>query len=239
MPTGDTAEPAASGAWLVWRDGANAAALNMARDDALLQFAAAIGRPLIRFYAWSEPAATFGYFQRIADIESWTALRPLIRRPTGGGLVPHDADWTYSVVFPPGSAWHRLRAETSYQRLHDAVCRALNAAGAAAELAPCCAKELPGRCFAGAEKFDVIGAHGKIAGAAQRRNKLGLLIQGSVQAAAAGAAVTRDAWQRALLDLLAAEQGTPAADWTPPADFLARADELAARYASPAHTRLR
>jgi len=226
-------------AWRVWRDGANAAAVNMARDEALLRFSADIGQPVIRFYSWSEPAATFGYFQRIAEIESWTTLRPLIRRPTGGGLVPHDADWTYSVVFPPGSVWHRLRAEESYRRLHDWICRALNDAGAAAHLSPCCAKELPGRCFAGAEKHDVIGERGKIAGAAQRRNKLGLLIQGSVQPAAAGTGVTRDAWERALLAILTAEHGTPPADWTPPADYLARAEELAARYASPEHNRLR
>jgi lipoate-protein ligase A len=48
-------------------------------------------------------------------------------------------------------------------------------------LAPCCKKTLPGQCFVGHEKFDLLWCGKKIAGAAQRRNKLGLLIQGSVQ----------------------------------------------------------
>ena len=51
----------------------------------------------------------------------------------------------------------------------------------ATELAKCCAKEMPGRCFVGAEKFDVLADGRKIAGAAQKRNKRGLLIQGSIQ----------------------------------------------------------
>jgi len=49
------------------------------------------------------------------------------------------------------------------------------------ELAPCCKKTLPGQCFVGHEKSDLLWCGQKIAGAAQRRNKLGLLIQGSVQ----------------------------------------------------------
>ena len=58
-----------------------------------------------RFYAWLEPAATFGYFQRFAEVERMTLLRPLLRRPTGGGLVPHAADWTDDTpdgVLEPG-----------------------------------------------------------------------------------------------------------------------------------------
>jgi hypothetical protein len=51
----------------------------------------------------------------------------------------------------------------------------------ATELAPCCKKTLPGQCFVGHEKFDLLWHGKKIAGAAQRRSKLGLLIQGSVQ----------------------------------------------------------
>jgi hypothetical protein len=51
----------------------------------------------------------------------------------------------------------------------------------ATELAPCCKKSLPGQCFVGHEKHDLLWHGKKIAGAAQRRNQLGLLIQGSVQ----------------------------------------------------------
>ena len=39
----------------------------------------------------------------------------------------------------------------------------------------------PGQCFIGAETHDLLAGRRKIAGAAQRRNKFGLLIQGSVQ----------------------------------------------------------
>ena len=60
----------------------------MALDEALLTHVAGLGRPVLRFYGWTEPAATFGYFQHHAEIAPATRLRPPIRRPTGGGLVP-------------------------------------------------------------------------------------------------------------------------------------------------------
>jgi lipoate-protein ligase A len=153
----------------------------MALDEALLEAVASIGQPVLRFYSWTEPAATFGYFQKFAEIERTTHLRPLIRRPTGGGLVPHYADWTYSVVIPPTHPWHALNAVDSYRRMHEWIRAAFAKLGVATELADCCRKSAPGQCFVGWEKFDVLWQGRKIAGAAQRRNKLGLLIQGSVQ----------------------------------------------------------
>src|ERR1700742_2074892 len=105
--------------WYLIQSGAGGAAHNMAMDEALLEGAGAIGRPVLRFYRWTEPAATFGYFQKYADIERWTLLRPLVRRPTGGGLVPHDADWTYSLAVPPSNSWYELSATESYQRMHE------------------------------------------------------------------------------------------------------------------------
>jgi len=182
--------------WLLLNSGPCPPDFNMAMDEALLEAAASLGQPVLRFYSWTEPAATFGYFQHFAEIERTTQLRPLIRRPTGGGLVPHDADWTYSVVIPPGHPWHALNAVDSYRRMHEWIRAAFARLGVATELADCCRKSAPGQCFVGWEKFDVLWQGRKIAGAAQRRNKLGLLIQGSVQPPPIG--LERKGWEEAM-----------------------------------------
>ncbi len=182
--------------WFLLDSGACDCAYNMALDETLLELAPEFQQSILRFYGWTQPAASFGYFQKIADIERATALRPLVRRPTGGGMVPHDADWTYSVVIPPNHLWYGLRASESYERIHQWIQSALSALGIATELAPCCRKEIPGQCFAGYEKSDLLSLGRKIAGAAQRRTKNGLLIQGSVQPPPQN--VTREQWQQSM-----------------------------------------
>ena len=168
----------------------------MALDEALLESAGGLGQPVLRFYGWTEAAATFGYSQRFREIERLTTLRPLIRRPTGGGLVPHDADWTYSLAFPPQHPWHSLKAVESYARAHGWVRDAFKELGVAAMLAPESRHAAPGQCFVGAEKSDVLWQGRKIAGAAQRRTRAGLLIQGSVQPPPL--ALKRDVWEVAM-----------------------------------------
>ena len=194
----------------------------MALDEALLDSATRIGSPVLRFYGWTQPAATFGYFQHYTEIERTTLLRPLIRRPTGGGLVPHDADWTYSLAFPAGHEWHSLRAEESYRRVHEWIQAAFAQLGIATELAPCCKKTAPGQCFVGYEKSDLLWHGKKIAGAAQRRNKLGLLIQGSVQPPPLS--LQRSAWEDAMRH--AAPNATNWNELTVAGDLLALADSL-------------
>lgn len=183
--------------WQYFHSGRCDPAFNMAVDDVLLQRAAETGVPVLRFYEWSEPAATFGYFQKIAELEAATHIRPLIRRSTGGGLVPHLADWTYSLTIPPGDDWYRLRAPESYRQMHEWIRAAMGGIGIPCELADCCKSERPGQCFAGYEKFDVLQGGRKIAGAAQRRNKHGLLIQGSIQPAPSG--VNRAEFDKAMI----------------------------------------
>ena len=167
--------------WLRLDSGANTPAYNMALDEALLENAATLGQPVLRFYDWTEPCATFGYSQKIAAIEAATDLRPLIRRCTGGGLVPHDGDWTYSLIFPPDHEWAGLTATESYRRIHELLQTAFAKLGIRATLADCRRRPRPGECFAGHELHDLLWQNKKIAGAAQRRNRHGLLIQGSVQ----------------------------------------------------------
>lgn len=211
--------------WLFLKSGECEAAFNMALDEALLENAANIGKPVLRFYGWTDPAATFGYFQKFSDVEKATRLRPLIRRPTGGGLVPHDADWTYSFAVPPGHEWYLLKAVESYRRVHEWIQGAFAELKIETELAPCCKKSLPGQCFVGHEKSDLLWHGKKIAGAAQRRNHAGLLIQGSVQPPPP--APPREAWEAAMRESasrnfriawLALESDTP---------VIARANQLA------------
>jgi lipoate-protein ligase A len=191
--------------WL--NSGAGAAAFNMALDEALLGAMPRLQTPVLRFYGWTQPAATFGYFQKFSEVERATQLRPLIRRPTGGGIVPHDADWTYAAIFPAGHEWYSLKAEESYRRIHDWLRLTFAEMKIETELAPCCRKaeigksgnretEIPAACFIGYEKSDLLWHGKKIAGAAQRRNKLGLLIQGSVQPPMSSTA--RTDWENAM-----------------------------------------
>ncbi len=177
-----TTEPQSGRApWLLLRQGKHDFDYNMALDEALLESAPERDCPVLRFYGWTEPAASFGYSQNWAEIEKLTALRPLLRRPTGGGLVPHDTDWTYSLVFPPGHFWYRFKAAESYLRVHQWLRDAFAQMDVPATLSPLRQKEIPGQCFVGAEKDDLLWHGRKIAGAAQRRTRNGLLIQGSVQ----------------------------------------------------------
>lgn len=212
-----------TGALVILNTGPSPPAWNMALDEALLTHAPQLGRPVLRLYGWTEPAATFGYFQRHAEIAQATLLRPLIRRPTGGGLVPHDADWTYSLTVPPGSDWYALRAGDSYRAMHEWVAAAFARLGVPAELAPGCRKEVPGQCFAGHEKHDVLWHGRKIAGAAQRRNRLGLLIQGSVQPPPG---VARGDWEAAMVEAMPALLAAGLAAGQLPAEIKSLAEQL-------------
>lgn len=210
----------------------------MALDAALLEAGATLPGPVLRFYAWTEPAASFGYFQRIAEIEQTTRLRPLVRRPTGGGLVPHDHDWTYSLTVPPNHPWYALGASDSYRQMHEWIRAAFARLGVETEIAPACRKVRAGQCFAGHEKFDLLWRGQKVAGAAQRRARTALLIQGSVQPPPISH--TRTDWERAMLESAPMFPRPAWADFVLPADLTRRRDELGAEiYSQASHNRRR
>ncbi len=204
----------------------------MAVDEVLLANAAVFGEPVLRSYGWNEPAATFGYSQPYAQVVAWTLLRPLIRRPTGGGLVPHDADWTYSIAFPPSHPCYRMKAVESYRWIHEWLQRALSRIGVPSQLAPAPLKTAPGQCFAGAEKWDLVLNGVKIAGAAQRRTRSGMLVQGSIQPRGSGA--RRDDWEQAMLGTVSPPGDVTWVGFSPNPDFESQASVLAAQKYSQA-----
>ncbi|MDE1170276.1 MAG: biotin/lipoate A/B protein ligase family protein [Verrucomicrobium sp.] len=160
--------------WRLLRDGPGEAAWNMALDEALLRHAAS---GVLRIYQWRDPAVSLGYFQEAAVAP---AGRPFVRRYTGGGLVDHARDVTYTVVVPRHDALGGLSTAESYSRIHEAVAAALRRIGVEAELAASCDPEEADACFNRAVRFDVVHAGRKVAGAAQRRTRAGMLQQGSV-----------------------------------------------------------
>ena len=211
--------------WLLLNSGKCDAAFNMALDEALLENVSRLGKTVLRFYGWTKPAATFGYFQKFSEVERATQLRPLIRRPTGGGIVPHDTDWTYSFAVPPNHEWHLLKAIESYRRIHEWIQSAFSKLNVATELAPSCKKSALGECFIGHEQFDLLWHGKKIAGAAQRRNKSGLLIQGSVQPPAISLA--RVDWENAMLAVAREEFSVEWDEFLPDAKLLSGAENFA------------
>ncbi|MDQ2919081.1 MAG: octanoyltransferase, partial [Verrucomicrobiota bacterium] len=74
-----------------------AAAINMALDEALFEYATV---PLLRFYSWARPSLSFGYFGLFAEVADQIQERDIVRRWTGGGIVLHGTDLTYSVILP-------------------------------------------------------------------------------------------------------------------------------------------
>jgi lipoate-protein ligase A len=171
------------------------AAENMALDLLLLQRYPQAKAARFRHYEWRGPAFTFGLSQSLEFVRAQLPAGEhfdLCRRPTGGGVVDHRDDWTYTLVIPRGHPLEAERATQSYRSVHACLADALRALGAPVGLKERAVDEaagtLPGVCFQRAEVFDVLNEHtgAKVAGAAQKRNQNGLLLQGSIWKPAAG-----------------------------------------------------
>ena len=172
---------------------AHSAAMNMAIDEALLE---CLTVPAIRFYRWQSPALSFGYFGRFADVANYKGNRDLVRRWTGGGIVFHGEDLTYSILVPASDATFAESSMWIYENIHRALCDALGETGQHAIVAggddfgrfsPPIAARRAGisdagyNCFTTPVRADVMIHGRKVAGAAQRRTRRGLLQQGSIQ----------------------------------------------------------
>jgi lipoate-protein ligase A len=163
------------------------AAMNMAIDEALLEFAKVSS---IRFYRWNFPALSFGYFGKFSDVASYATQCDVVRRWTGGGIVFHGQDLTYSIVIPASDPVFDESPMSIYEKIHRTLRDALVALGKRAEVAMGGDRSTginyagyDGHCFAKPVHADVLVNGLKVAGAAQRRTRTGLLQQGSIRLA--------------------------------------------------------
>lgn len=163
---------------------------HMALDEVLAQTVPAA--PVLRFYHWTAgPAVTFGYGQFYDSVRAQTPPQagPLCRRPTGGGMVLHGEDLTFSLVFQTGH-----KPKEIYAALHGAIERALLEQAHLASLrqgaVPASAyapqqNGAAGGCFVNPVQDDLLVNGQKILGGAIRRFGSAVLYQGSLQCAGA------------------------------------------------------
>lgn len=235
----------------------DSAAGNMAADFLLLHRYPADGHIRWRHYGWHRPAVTFGFAQRIGwvrqqlpalDPPAADATGPLVelcRRPTGGGIVDHRDDWTYALVLPRQHPVADGRLLEAYRIVHQALAEALDTCGCPAVLSegatePDADDAGGGVCFQRPERFDVVRADGptKLAGAAIKRGKRGLLLQGSIRRIAAGALNWEDLAAQFSSRLAAALGATAEPAGWPEFDE-GEVEALTEQYASPEWTEQR
>lgn len=164
---------------------------HMALDETLVRERA--GKVTLRFYNWTPGLAlTFGYAQFVREVRAQVQAQhfagEICRRPTGGGVVYHIDDLTFSLIFPSAE-----KPTEIYKNLHGAIQAALTLSGLSAQLFD---KKLPASayapsqhhqasaCFTNPVENDLMQANGqKMLGGAIRRFGQTVLYQGSLQAA--------------------------------------------------------
>jgi lipoate-protein ligase A len=154
---------------------------NMAADEALAE-AAAGGMVSLRFYGWTAPTVSLGYFQSAAVRESDPLLAPLpwVRRPSGGATLVHHHELTYALAIPAERVGRDLSAWI--RRAHAWIADALNSL-LGRDLVKLVARETilgDVLCFQKQTVGDLLLAGHKIVGSAQRKHRGSLIQHGSI-----------------------------------------------------------
>ncbi len=203
----------------------------MAVDEWLLETAVV---PVLRIYDWQGNWGSIGYFGKLAGAMAAFPEIEWVRRWTGGGIVDHRADWTYTVIAPACGKLAQARGAESYRQLHAVVAAALRAEQIQARLSTGADQTGAALCFENPVNHDLVDSAGhKLAGAGQRRTRLGLLHQGSV-AAPCEAKVSAKRGER-LASLLSETWRID--DFQPPEKLIAQ--KVRSRYSLPDWTRSR
>ena len=173
--------------------GKNSAAMNMAIDEAILAAQKEQPNPTLRFYSWTQPAFSFGYFQDIAsevDVDACRADRiELVKRMTGGGIVVHGWELTYTLVLPRGAG--EMNISDAYHIIGQSLVKAFQQLGIPAQCYAAgsySSSAVTNRtygveaniCLTNPAEHDVMSDSKKLAGVSVRRNRNGIMFQGYI-----------------------------------------------------------
>jgi lipoyl(octanoyl) transferase len=165
-------------------------AYNMAEDMACLQSCEeGFSPPTIKLYGWKRPTLTIGYSQqpgKLINLEKARQLDiPIIRRPTGGRVLLHCEELTYSLIAPNDHPLLGGDLKGSMCVISEMLKNCLVKLGCSRDdiqfALPSKSRGQSGpACFSLANHYELTCRGKKIIGSAQRRMKQAFLQHGSL-----------------------------------------------------------
>lgn len=161
----------------------NSAKQNMGMDKALFQSFKKDDRPILRLYTW-EKSFTVGISQKCED---YTSIyneynNNCAKRMTGGGVLFHGDDISYSLILPS-----TYLKDLNVKQTYEEICSFLLDFYKELNLSPAYAKDIEkiqlrksNFCQVGFEAYDIIIKDLKIGGNAQKRAKNVIFQHGSI-----------------------------------------------------------
>jgi lipoate-protein ligase A len=177
--------------WRLIKDTYHTGFMNMAIDEAIMiAHREGLVPPTIRFYQWSPPAVSLGYFQDLKkeiDVDSCRNLGiDIVRRPTGGKAVLHDKELTYSFTIRENHPLVNNSILETYKKISGGIIKGLFYLGVTADLVPLREKskihhsDFKSICFSVPSQYEVQVEGKKIVGSAQVRKREIVLQHGSL-----------------------------------------------------------
>jgi lipoate-protein ligase A len=163
----------------------------MAIDEAIfLSYKENISVPTLRLYGWKPATVSIGCSQNPQDTLDLEACKrqniTFVRRPTGGGIIFHDHELTYSLVLAQSDLGLSCRVKESFENITSFLIMAYQDLGIDA----CFAKNtsapkmkdhaIADFCFSRKEEYDILVNGKKLGGNAQKRRRNIILQHGSI-----------------------------------------------------------
>ncbi len=134
---------------------------------------------IFRFYRWTHPAYTIGYFQKFPTDK--TDNYSVVRRITGGLSVLHNTDLSYSLIVSDKLWPYIYDQEKTYKTIHENIKKALEKINIFCDNTEIKNDSLKNySCVQTLYKDDLLLNGKKIVGSCQRRRGKKILVEGSI-----------------------------------------------------------
>lgn len=182
--TGVRGVESVSKTWRLIDTGICKASFNMAVDEALLNNFKDSDLPILRLYGW-KPSLSLGRFSNLHATLNQKTLKmqniPFIRRMSGGGVLVHGGDLSYSLILPK-SLLNGIGVKESYRHLCSFLIKLYEKLELQANFASQMQLKISKSnvCMAANEAYDVVIDGKKMGANAQRHSRNILFQHGSI-----------------------------------------------------------